>query len=276
MKKARLAILDMNNNTPNLGLASIVQHVEACSEYFDYEIFDVRGKNQIPGLEFDAYISSGGPGDPREEDGVWDVNFYAWLRSIMDFNTAHSDQKKHVFLICHSFQMGVLFFQTGFLRKRFHISFGIFPCYLTGNGIHEKLFDGLPNPIYCADFRNYEVVWPHFESKSDVYPKVLAVEQLDVTKDRERAIMAIRFTPEIIGTQFHPEAYAEGMYQYFNQEERSLQVTSEHGEAKLNQMIRDLKHPKKIALTNQIILPNFLHQCIDEYYNQKEGIKVSA
>lgn len=60
MKKARLAILDMNNNTPNLGLASIVQHVEACSEYFDYEIFDVRERIKYQALSSMLIYLQGG------------------------------------------------------------------------------------------------------------------------------------------------------------------------------------------------------------------------
>ena len=65
----KLAILDLNDNTTNLGLRSIVEHVEAFSDTFTYEIFDVRYKNEIPSLDFDVYISSGGPGDPRVGDG---------------------------------------------------------------------------------------------------------------------------------------------------------------------------------------------------------------
>lgn len=272
--KFKLAILDMNEGTPNLGLRSIVDHVTAFSDYYDFDIFDVRVKNELPGLDYDVYISSGGPGDPRTGDGIWDVNYYAWLRSVVEYNDQPGVTKKFVFLICHSFQMGVLFFKSGALHKRFHVSFGTFPCYLTGNGLDEDIFEGLPNPLYIADFRSYEVLWPHFESRTDNYPRVLAVEQLDVTQDRERAIMAIRFTPEIIGTQFHPEAYADGMYQYFNQEERRLQVTSEHGEGKLYQMIRDLQHPTKIALTNKTILPNFLHSCYGYFYPSSEAVSV--
>ena len=37
----------------------------------------------------------------------------------------------------------------------------------------------------------------------------------------------------MIGTQFHPEAYAEGMYDYFNQEDRKNSVIAEHGEERL-------------------------------------------
>lgn len=252
----------MNAGVKNLGIDSIKSHLDAFAPHIEYDIFDVRLKNVVPNLNYDAYISSGGPGDPRVGDEEWEHSYFGWLKSIMDFNHRNPDVAKQVFLICHSFQLGVQFFKVGELRKRFHISFGTFPCYLTGNGLHESIFEGLPNPLYVADFRQYEVICPHFDSWTKEYPKVLAIEQLDITQERERAIMAIRFTEDIIGTQFHPEAYADGMYSYFNEKERREQVISEHGEGKLNLMINDLRNPQKIALTNEVVLPNFLKICL--------------
>ena len=67
----RMAILDMNNNVENMGIASI-QRIADRFAVIDYEVFDVRYKREIPGLDFDIYISSGGPGDPLDGDGVWD------------------------------------------------------------------------------------------------------------------------------------------------------------------------------------------------------------
>ena len=36
--------------------------------------------------------------------------------------------------------------------------------------------------------------------------------------------MAIRFSREIVGVQFHPEADAEGMMRYFQREDKQKQV----------------------------------------------------
>ena len=272
MSKLKVAVLDMNAGVKNLGLDSIKSHLQAFGSRVDYDVYDVRLHNELPGLEYDAYISSGGPGDPRESDDAWEINYFQWLKSVNDYNLRNPETAKQVFLICHSFQLGVRFFKVGELRKRFHISFGTFPCYLTGNGIHESIFDGLPNPMYVADFRQFEVVWPHFDSYSKEFPKVLAIEQLDITNDRERAIMAIRFTDDIIGTQFHPEAYADGMYAYFNEDERREQVISEHGAGKLNQMIHDLQNPQKIALTNAVVLPNFIKGCFRKIESKLQSV----
>lgn len=266
----KLAILDLNDNTTNLGLRSIVEHVEAYNESIYYEIFDVRHKNEIPSLDFDIYISSGGPGDPRVGDGIWDQNYFEWIDAVVKNNLDDSKPKKYIFFICHSFQMACLHFNFGKLGLRNKKSFGTYPCYLTGNGLYEEVFQGLPNPMYVADFRSFEVLEDSYETRSKTFPKVLAVEQIDIMDPRDRAIMAVRFSPEIIGSQFHPEAYAEGMYDYFNQPERKAMVIEEHGEERLNQMVRDLIHPNKITLTNSTILPNFLKISIEKVYGEKK------
>lgn len=265
----KLAILDLNDNTTNLGLRSIVEHVEAFGSAISYEIFDVRHKHEIPSLDFDLYISSGGPGDPRVGDGIWDKSYYNWIDAVVNNNLDERMPKKYVFFICHSFQIASIHFKFGELGLRNKKSFGTYPCYLTGNGLYEEVFEGLPNPMYVADFRSYEVLEDNYETKSSNFPKVLAVEQIDPMEPRQRAIMALRFTPEMIGTQFHPEAYAAGMYEYFNQTERKAMVIEEHGEERLNQMVRDLGHPNKILLTNSLILPNFIRQSIEKIHNER-------
>jgi len=266
----KLAILDLNDNTTNLGLRSIVEHVQAFGDEIDYEIFDVRHKHEIPSLDFDIYISSGGPGDPRVGDGIWDKSYFNWIDAVYANNLDQTKAKKYIFFICHSFQIACIHFKFGELGLRNKKSFGTYPCYLTGNGLYEDVFKGLPNPMYVADFRSYEVLEDNYETKTQNFPKVLAVEQIDVMEPRERAIMAVRFSPEMIGTQFHPEAYAAGMYDYFNQPERKAMVIEEHGEERLNQMVRDLIHPNKIVLTNSLILPNFIRQSIEKVYRERK------
>ncbi|MEM9261926.1 MAG: GMP synthase, partial [Bacteroidota bacterium] len=69
MSTARLAILDMYDGTPNQGMRCIQEIVEAYRNHVQYEVFDVRGTAEVPGLDFDIYIATGGPGDPRDGDG---------------------------------------------------------------------------------------------------------------------------------------------------------------------------------------------------------------
>jgi hypothetical protein len=70
--------------------------------------------------------------------------------------------------------------------------------------------------------------------------------------------MAIRFSPFIIGTQFHPEADAIGMSMYLQLEEKKKTVIANHGYEKWVTMIEHLNDPDKILWTYSHILPNFL------------------
>jgi anthranilate/para-aminobenzoate synthase component II len=95
--------------------------------------------------------------------------------------------------LSHSFQMACLHFQFGEVRQRNKKSFGTYPCYMTGNGLYEEVFDGLPNPMYVADFRSFEVIKEDYETRTEDYPRVLALEQINPMEPRQRAIMAVRF-----------------------------------------------------------------------------------
>ena len=102
-KSLRLAILDMYNGTANLGMQSIKEIVDMFPEY-EYDIFDVRGKCEVPGLDYHVYICSGGPDSPIETGDLWHRAF----SNLMDRLWAHNgmfDDKKNIFFICHSFQM---------------------------------------------------------------------------------------------------------------------------------------------------------------------------
>jgi hypothetical protein len=62
----------------------------------------------------------------------------------------------------------------------------------------------------------------------------------------------------MIGTQFHPEADAEGMSIYLQTEEKKKIVIEQHGEEKWHSMIKHLNDPDKIMFTYAHVIPNFL------------------
>ncbi|RLD22265.1 MAG: hypothetical protein DRI69_01690 [Bacteroidetes bacterium] len=98
----RAAILDLYNGTENLGMASIKHLVEG-SGITEYDVYDVRLKNEVPDLSYDVYISTGGPGNPLEVEDVWGVPFFNFLDKLWAYNHTHRDHPKHVLFICHSF-----------------------------------------------------------------------------------------------------------------------------------------------------------------------------
>jgi len=76
--------------------------------------------------------------------------------------------------------------------------------------------------------------------------------------------MGIRFNEYMIGTQFHPEADAEGMTMYLLRDDKKQSVIDNHGFAKWKDMIEQLNDPDKILLTHNHVIPNFLRIAIDQ------------
>ena len=258
----KLAVLDLYDNTPNLGMLAIRQFIESFGATLDYRVFDVRAKGELPGLDYDIYISSGGPGSPLDGDGVWDQAYFDLIDSIFAWNQERED-KKFLFLICHSFQMVCHHLQLGSISKRKSMSFGTFKVHQTPEGRRDIIFKDLPDPFFVADFRHWQFIQPREDRFAELGARILALEKIRPHIDLERAVMAIRFSPEIFGTQFHPEADRDGMLLHFLKEENKTKVIETHGHDKYNKMIRDLNNPKKIKLTNETVLPTFISQAIE-------------
>ncbi|MBB4077460.1 GMP synthase-like glutamine amidotransferase [Lewinella aquimaris] len=262
MSRLRLAILDLYNGIPNQGMRCIREIAEQYSDRLEYEVFDVRAAHRIPDLSFDLYISSGGPGDPREGDGVWEPMWGEWFDSVRAFN-AQNDRKKFVFFICHSFQMAVHHLGLAEVTQRRSLSFGTFPMHITEEGENDPIFTGLADPFTAADFRRFQVVQPDMERMRAIGATVLAIEKDRPHVDLERATMAIRWTPEIIGTQFHPEADAEGMLDHFSSLKIKTEVINEHGLDKWLSLMADLSDPTKIAHTHDAVIPGFIERALE-------------
>ncbi len=262
----KLAILDMYDNTPNQGMRAIRQIIERFGNTIDYQIFDVRGKGEVPGMDFDIYISTGGPGSPLDGDGVWDRNYFNVIDEIFAWNR-HNEVKKYLFLICHSFQMVCHHLELGLISKRNSMAFGTFAVHQTMAGMKDPIFKDLPTPFYAADFRYWQFIQPNEARFEALGAEILAMEKIRPHVDLERAVMAIRFSPEIFGTQFHPEADKDGMLLHFLKAENKKKVVDEYGMMKYDKMIRDLSNPKKIKLTNETVLPSFISQAVEATVN---------
>ncbi|RZJ28502.1 MAG: GMP synthase [Chryseobacterium sp.] len=263
----KVAVVDMNNGAPNQGMRGIQEilsrfrHENNINLTFD--IFDLRQKGEIPGIDYDAYISSGGPGSPLESKGEkWENDFFNLLDEIEAFNASSDEQKKYAFLICHSFQLACRKFGLGNVTERRSNAFGIFPITLTEDGEQDEIFDGITNPFFSVDSRDWQVIEPDFAAFEAKKAKLLAIEKERKHVDLERCMMSIRFSDEIIGTQFHPEADPVGMKMYLLQEERKQAIIGLHGEQKYLDMLNSLDDPARIVLTQRVILPNFLNKAI--------------
>ena len=74
--------------------------------------------------------------------------------------------------------------------------------------------------------------------------------------------MAVRFSPYWIGTQFHPEATADGMIKYLSDEKRKKVVIEENGEEKYLAIMEAALDPEKLDKTRRCLLPRFLENTI--------------
>jgi GMP synthase-like glutamine amidotransferase len=266
----QIAILDLYDGHANEGMRCIHQIIDEWSESMGLDVvkkvFDVRQKNEVPDNSFDVYISSGGPGDPlssRYED--WDISWCRWVNEMERWNNNPANaQKKHVFFICHSFQLASRYFNAGLVCKRRSTAFGVFPVHMLEAGKREEVFDGLKDPFYAVDSRDYQVIQPNHALLRDSGGQILCIEKMRAHVPYERAVMGIRFNPFMIGTQFHPEADAVGMSMYLRRDDKRKTIIENHGEEKLNSMLSHLEDPDKILWTYSHILPNFLNQAVGD------------
>ncbi len=265
--KVRMAILDMNNDEPNQGLRCIVDIAKSFHTDIDYTIYNIRAKNQFPDLSYDIYISSGGPGSPLEE-GSWRATYLELIQNLWDFNKNSSEEKKFVFLICYSFQVVCDYFQLGEMKLRKSTSFGILPIHKTKEGIKDRLLHGLDDPFYAVDSRNWQLIQPRLKVFKEHGAKILSLEKIRTHVEYERAIMAVRFSEEFVGTQFHPEADPVGMYAHFTEEENRQKVITNFGEAKYKTMMDHMDDEDKIIRTYSIILPHFITEAIHHASHQ--------
>lgn len=274
MPMLRLALLDLYNGETNRGIPMLRRMLERYADVLTFDHFDVRARHEVPDLNYDIYIFSGGPGDPRESGLPWCAPFYALIQQLWDWNASlktpnyslHDDGRmpKPVLFICHSFQMACNHFGLGEVSPRYKMSFGTYPVHKTHWGKEEPTFEGLPDPFYIADFRRYQVTKPDAERFRQMEAHILCLEKLRPHVHYERALMGVRFSPEMVGFQFHPEADPEGLLNYFMEEDRKQSIIEEHGESRYHRMIRDLANPTKIQRTFNSILPNFLENAIDQ------------
>ncbi len=268
-KPIQVAILDLYEGVANQGMRCIReilnQYADSNNLDIHWDEFDVRVKNEVPGMNYDIYISSGGPGSPIDSEGSeWEKHYFHWLQQVEKWNNNPANQlKKHVFFICHSFQLACRHYKVAHVTKRKSTAFGVFPIHMLNEGKDENVFAGLNDPFYGVDSRDYQVIQPFHNRIKEMGGSILCIEKERPNIPLERALMALRFSEYMIGTQFHPEADAIGMSMYLQTEDKKKTVIESHGYDKWESMIEHLNDPDKILWTYAHILPNFLNEAVE-------------
>jgi GMP synthase-like glutamine amidotransferase len=262
-EKMKLAILDMNNAQPNQGLRCITEIVQTFQKEIEYKIYDVRAKGEIPDNSYDIYISSGGPGSPLEQE-AWRKPYLKLIQELWDINKISNEKKKHVFFICYSFQVICDYFELGEIKPRRSTSFGILRVHQTKKGHKDLIFEGLHDPFYAVDSRDWQLIQPKLTVFKKHGATILSLEKIRTHVELERAIMAVRFSEEFVGTQFHPEADPVSMEVFFKLEKNKKVVIESFGKAKYNQMMDRVNDPDKLVMTYKTILPKFIQNAISK------------
>lgn len=258
----KVAILDLYNREKNEGMRGIRSLLYLERQKTDarvrWDVYDVRNAEEVPDESYDVYISSGGPGSPLASGEHWEKKYFRLIDNLWEHNLKHNDQKKHVFFICHSFQLICRHWKVGEVTRRRSTSFGVFPIHETSSAAKERLFEQLPEPFFAVDSRDYQVIQPNQTLMDREGFQLLALEKPRPHVNLERAMMAVRFSDEFVGTQFHPEADPQGMLRYFARPDKKEHIIKHHGSEKYYQMVDFLDDPQKIVLTQKVILPTFL------------------
>lgn len=262
MKDIRIALLDMNNNHVNQGFRNIKEISETFQQNSEENViiktFDVRFKDEMPEIEdFDIFISSGGPGNPHREGFDWEDRFTHFLDSVFEHNK-YNENKKYLFLICHSFQLASIHWKLGNICKRKSYSFGVMPIHKMQEGKDEFLFKNLQDPFYAVDSRAYQFIEPDHHRFEELGMTVMAIEKFRPHINLERAVMAVRFSDEIFGTQFHPEANPESLIENLKDDKNREAMIENFGMKKYLEIMDRIDDEDKIILTRNQILPRFL------------------
>lgn len=266
----KIAILDMYDGEPNQGMRCIIDIINRFNQVVTFKIFDVRGKSELPDIKkFDIFISTGGPGNPLEGDGNWDLKYYDFIDALTIWNK-ENNIKKHVLFICHSFQMACKHFGLAEITKRNDTSFGVMTIHKTKEGANDPVFEGLADPFYGIDSRDYQVVQPKLNIFAKKGATIISLEKIRDHVQYERAIMAVRFSEYMVGTQFHPEADPISFVANMKNTERREKIKKMKGKRKFRNMLEDLLDEDKIYKTNETLIPNFLRIAINDLMRTKK------
>lgn len=265
----KIAILDMYDGEANQGMRCIMNIIDRFNTIVSFTVFDVRGKSELPDIEqYDIYISTGGPGNPLEGDGRWDKKYYAFIDQLTAWNLAN-ESKKYVLFICHSFQMACKHFGLAEITKRKDTSFGVMTIHKTKEALNDPLFEGLSDPFYAIDSRDYQVIQPNLKVFSQKGATIISLEKIRDNVQYERAIMAVRFSDYFVGTQFHPEADPLAFIANLRDSQKREKIRNMKGKRKFRNMLEDLLDDEKIYKTNETLIPNFLRIAVNDILKRK-------
>jgi len=257
MSEQKIAVLDFYKGVENDEVNQLVSLAKETLPEAQIDVFAVRSSLEFPDLTYRAFLVTGGPGDPRDPEGLFAEMFGQWLDGVLSYNQSH-EIKRPVLLICHSFQMACLHWNLAEVTQRKSPTFGVYSVHLTDHGVKDALLGELENPFYAADFRSFQVISPKEEAMDELGASLLALEKVRPHVPLERAVMAMRFGPQMLGVQFHPEVPPADMRKALKDPKRREAFIHANGQDKYSKMLKYLNDTSKMYEVYQKLIPGFL------------------
>ena len=98
---------------------------------------------------------------------------------------------------------------------------------------------------------------------------IIALEKIRNHVEYERAIMGVRFSDEMVGTQFHPEADPVGFFNHLKKHEVREEIIALKGRTKYLYMLEHVVEEHTIYKTNETLIPNFIKRSIQKIKDQE-------
>ena len=260
-----------NDKPEQQGIRCIQDILMASGQQHTFDIFNVRAKYELPDLSYDLYVSSGGPGNPLEYNKNWSDQYSCLIRSIFDWNFTHPDHPKFLFAICHSFQILCSLQGIGTINKRESFTFGVTKVIKTAEGRKDDLLQNLNDTFYAADHRYFQVLNPDHAKIDQLGAKILGFEERTGEDAYQKSIMMVRFSPEIVGTQFHPEADVKGMELILDNPVLQNEIERVLGKGQIAKIRKDIENPDNVEKMYCTLLPEFI-----DYAGEKLSLAIES
>jgi len=255
----------MNNGLTNRGIPGFrclieefVQRVKERNpviEVSPLQEVEPRIRGTLPNKEVDLVLSSGGRGSPF--DGFkkpWYSGYRKFLDHVADATLKDPLRSPALFVVCHSFEISIIHFDFAKMKERRELKVGAMPAYLTEEGRQDPLFAPFGDRLFGWEYREWQAM--DLDEKRLGRGALLARESLPGKTDEGEALLACRFAPGIVGTQFHPEADREGATAYI--EENAERLKGSYGEKGFQQMSEIVNNPNGLMRTYTLLIPSWL------------------
>jgi GMP synthase-like glutamine amidotransferase len=271
MSQLRVCLVDMNNGVANQATRCFRRLVELFGARVReknphveviFKHVQPRNKNELPDNDDDLVLSSGGPGSPHDGfDDPWCTGYRKFLDRVVELNQTKGHASPKMLVVCHSFQLSVLHFKIATMQRRASLKFGLMPAYMTSQGERADFLAPFGYRLFCWEHRNWEAIQLDDKKLKSLGGTVLAKETHathDSVKYKGDALLALRFTQGIDGTQFHPEADKPGVMNWIERPEHKVAVQDAYGEVLYDRMVKSLANPARLAKTFALLIPGWL------------------